>query len=135
MSEHIKKMFQAASSAKENSYAPYSKFRVGACILGNDGNLYSGCNVENASYRMTQCAESSAISAMVTAGIKKIKEILVTGDTEEKLVPCGACRQQIREFANADTKVHLCNQHGEIETIRLFDLLHRSFGPEFLEEK
>ena len=135
MSQHIKKMFQAASSAKEKSYSPYSKFRVGACILGDDGKLYVGCNIENASYRMTQCAESSAVSAMVTAGVRRIKEILVVGDIDEKLVPCGACRQQLREFSDINTLVHLCNKHGETETISLFDLLHRSFGPEFLEEK
>lgn len=134
MSNNIKNMYQIAVEAKEKSYSPYSKFRVGVCVLGDDGNFYSGCNIENASYRMTQCGESSAIGAMIMGGAKKIKELLVVGDIDEKLVPCGACRQQIREFAEPGTVIHLCNKNGEVETILFRDLLPRAFGPEFLLE-
>ena len=135
MTDHVKKMFELASKAKENAYCPYSKFRVGACILADDGQFYSGCNIENASYSMVLCGESSAISAMITAGAKKIKEILVVGDVEEPLVPCGACRQRIREFSLPDTKVHLCNRNGKYETVLFDTLLVRSFGPEYLTDR
>lgn len=123
-----------ARKAMESAYAPYSKFRVGACLVTNRGTFYSGCNVENASYGLTICAERVAIGSMVTAGERVIAGIAIAGSTEQGCSPCGACRQVIREFAQPETPIYLCNGRGEIiETVTLAALLPLSFGPEFLE--
>ncbi len=109
------------------AHAPYSEFPVGAAILAANGEIYSGCNVENASYPEGCCAEASAISNMVGAGEKKIIEIAVIAKKMDLVTPCGGCRQRIAEFGNADTLVHLCDQNCIIETVRLGELLPKSF--------
>lgn len=129
------KMLELAKQARDKAYAPYSKFHVGACIKTKSGNYYSGCNVENASYSLAQCAEGTAICKMVFDGEIEISEVLVIGNTEEMLTPCGACRQKIREFADADTIIHMCNHKDVIKSIKLEELLPHSFGPEILSEK
>ena len=99
MADKKEELLAAARQAREKAYAPYSNFRVGAAVLGSGGRIYSGCNVENASFGLTCCAERNAIFAMVAAGETEIREILVIGESEEFLPPCGACRQVIAEFA------------------------------------
>ena len=92
-------LFAAAKAAQANAYAPYSRFNVGAAILTPSGAIYAGCNVENAAYPQGACAEAGAISAMALAGERRIAEILVIGDGDALVTPCGGCRQRIREFA------------------------------------
>jgi cytidine deaminase len=113
MADQTKELLAAARRARGKAYAPHSKFRVGAAVLGADGRIYAGCNVENSSFGLTICAERNAIFAMVTAGVREIREILVIGDTEDYLPPCGACRQVMAEFAAPDVVVHMCNRAGK----------------------
>lgn len=121
-------LYQAAHEVMARAHAPYSKFLVGAAILAGDGNIYRGCNVENASYPEGWCAETSAISSMISSGQTIIVEIAVIAEKMPGVTPCGGCRQRIAEFANADTPVHLCDKNGVMETIKLGDLLPRSFS-------
>ncbi|PWC91692.1 cytidine deaminase [Azospirillum sp. TSO5] len=128
----LPRMIEAARAARENAHAPYSKFKVGAAILGESGRIFAGCNVENAAYPQGQCAESSAIGAMVTAGDRRIRAIVVMGGeagAEEICTPCGGCRQRIREFATPETPIHICDPAGLRRTFSLEILLPESFGP------
>jgi cytidine deaminase len=126
------RLFAAASAAMEHAYAPYSKFQVGAAILAGNGQIYSGCNVENAAYPVGTCAEAGAISAMVGDGAQQIREIVVIGRGDLMCTPCGGCRQRIREFAAPDTKIHVCGPEGLRRTFTRDELLPASFGPENL---
>lgn len=128
-------MLIEAKKALEKAYAPYSKFFVGCCIKTNKGNLYSGCNIENASYGLTLCAESSAIAAMVQSGESQISEVLVIARNHEICTPCGACRQRIREFAAPEAFIHMFAIDGKHMVKALSDLLPFSFGPSNLEQK
>ena len=97
MKDELKeRLWQAASAARERAYAPYSRFSVGAALITRSGAIYAGCNVENASYGLTICAERNAVFQMVAAGEDQIAAILIAGPTEEFLVPCGACRHSWR---------------------------------------
>ena len=125
-------LLEAALAARENAYAPYSRFLVGAAILTPEGEIYSGCNVENAAYPQGACAEAGAIAAMARAGRRAIAEVLVIGDGEGLCTPCGGCRQRIREFAAAETPVHIAGSEGVRITLSLAELLPYSFGPENL---
>ena len=127
MSIGIDELLNAAKEAKSKAYAPYSDFHVGAALVSEAGNLYSGCNVENTSYGLTNCAERTAIFKMVSEGENRIKKILVIGDTEEFLPPCGACRQVIAEFSKPDTVVYMSNKHGEIKEATVADLIPFTF--------
>ena len=113
MADRKKELLAAARKARKNAYAPHSNFPVGAAVLGADGRIFSGCNVENSSFGLTICAERNAIFAMVAAGETEIKEILIIGDSEEFLPPCGGCRQVIAEFAQPQAVVHMCNRKGQ----------------------
>ena len=126
------RLFAAASAAMEHAYAPYSKFQVGAAILAGNGQIYSGCNVENAAYPVGTCAEAGAIAAMVGDGAQQIREIVVIGRGDAMCTPCGGCRQRIREFAAPDTKIHVCGPEGLRRTFTRDELLPASFGPENL---
>lgn len=126
------RLFAAASAAMERAYAPYSKFQVGAAILAGNGRIYSGCNVENAAYPNGNCAETSAIAAMVLDGAQQIREIVVIGRGDLLCTPCGGCRQRIREFAAPDTRIHVCGPEGLRRTFTRDELLPESFGPENL---
>ncbi|MCM8736462.1 cytidine deaminase [Azospirillum sp. A1-3] len=131
-SAELSQLIEAARAARENAHAPYSKFKVGAAILGESGRIFAGCNVENAAYPQGQCAESSAIGAMVTAGDRRIRAIVVMGGeagAEEICTPCGGCRQRIREFATPETPIHICDPAGLRRTFSLEILLPESFGP------
>lgn len=122
----------ATKEAMNKAYVPYSNYPVGALIVTNKGNTYSGCNVENASYPLGNCAESSAIASMVLAGEKNIKMIYVMSQNDQGGCPCGGCRQRIREFSDIDTQVILCSPSGVQQRLLLADLLPNSFGPEHL---
>ncbi|HEY7140835.1 MAG TPA: cytidine deaminase, partial [Methylomirabilota bacterium] len=98
MSDALPAMLDRAHQALVNAHAPYSRFRVGACLRAASGRLHAGCNVENSSYPVTQCAEATAIGAMVAAGDREIAEILVVTEGPELCPPCGRCRQQLAEF-------------------------------------
>ena len=127
MSEHFGQMLDLARQALAHAHAPYSRFRVGACVHAASGRLYAGCNVENASYPVTQCAEASAIGAMVTAGDRQIVEVVLVTERAKPCSPCGRCRQQISEFADADTPIHLCGPEGLRLTATLGQLLPLAF--------
>src|SRR3954452_12201264 len=103
--EIIERLLAAARAVKPRAHAPYSRFQVGAAVLDREGRVHAGCNVENAAYPQGSCAESNAIGAMVAAGGTKIAAILVLGDGDGLVTPCGGCRQRIRELAATDTPV------------------------------
>ena len=125
-------LIAAARGAMERAYAPYSKFRVGVALRAPDGSVHVGANVENAAFPLGNCAEASAIGALIAAGRGAIAEAAVIGDGEEPCVPCGGCRQRLREFMPLDATVHLVADKGARATMTLEELLPRSFGPEFL---
>jgi cytidine deaminase len=125
-------LFEAARQAQANAYAPYSRFKVGAAIRTPDGRVFAGCNVENAAYPQGACAETGAIAAMVAAGESRIADILVIGDGDALVTPCGGCRQRIREFAASDTPVHIAGPEGIRRSFALDELLPFSFGPDNL---
>ena len=132
VSEHFSQMFKAAKDVRERAHVPYSKFKVGAAILTENNNIVIGCNVENAAYPQSQCAEASAIGNLISQGYTTIKEVLVIGSGDLLCSPCGACRQRIREFASLETPIHMCNIKGHLKTSTLEELLPDSFGPENL---
>ncbi len=132
LNETDQALFNAAEAVRARAYAPYSKFQVGAAILADDGNIYAGCNVENAAYPVGNCAEPSAIAAMLAGGGKRIRRIYVTGPGTVPVTPCGGCRQRIREFADLDVEVVSHGVDGEPLVQTLGQLLPHSFGPEFL---
>ncbi len=125
-------LLQVARAAREKAHAPYSNFKVGAAVRAESGQVYGGCNVENAVYPEGICAEASAIAAMVLAGESKIVEVLVVGVSDEPVTPCGGCRQKIREFASPDVSVHIASPEGVKLTMTLDTLLPQSFGPDNL---
>jgi cytidine deaminase len=125
-------LIAAARAARGNAYAPYSRFAVGAALRAEDGRVYVGANVENAAYPAGQCAEASAIGAMVTAGGRRILEIAVVGSGPEPCTPCGGCRQRLREFAAPGATVHAIAGDGAVRTFTIEELLPASFGPDTL---
>jgi len=122
-------LFAAAKRAQAAAHAPYSRFPVGAAIRAASGAIYAGCNVENAAHPQGACAEANAIGAMVLAGERRIVDILVVGDGEELCTPCGGCRQRIREFADAATRVHVAGPEGLRVSFAFDELLPHAFGP------
>lgn len=120
-------MISKAHSVLANSYAPYSNFNVACCIESETGNFYTGINVENGSYSLAVCAETSAIAAMVTAGERRIKNIVVMAGNNKLCSPCGACRQRIHEFAIPTTIVHLCNKDAVLHSLSIKELLPLAF--------
>lgn len=136
MADTPKLMAQKAWEAMQHAYSPYSKYKVGACVEAEDGELFTGCNVENASYSLTKCAEANAITTMIAAGKKHIKSLAVIGSGKELCTPCGACRQIIREFATPNTPIYLCDSQTKqvVQTTTLEQLLPQSFGPDHLGE-
>ena len=120
-------LFAAARNAMRRAHVPYSKFPVGAAVRSESGAIHSGANIENASYPEGWCAETSAISHMVMAGDRRIVELAVVAERMDRITPCGGCRQRLREFGSAETRVHLCDQAGIVETVTLGDLLPLAF--------
>lgn len=127
----IKKMISNAHNTLAHSYSPYSKFSVASCICTDKDNFYTGVNVENSAYGLAICAEASAISAMVTAGEKRIKSIVVMAGTNILCSPCGACRQRIYEFSTPDTLIHLCDKDSVLRTFKINELLPEAFKFDF----
>ena len=122
----IQKLMDCAIKARENAYSPYSHFAVGAALLCEDGTFYEGCNIENASYGLTNCAERTAIFKAVSEGHIKFKALAVVADTEGPCAPCGACRQVMAEF-----KIPLIimgNLMGNIKIVTIEELLPFSFS-------
>lgn len=134
MSADLNDMIERAAAVREHAHAPYSGFRVGACIRAESGRLYTGCNVENAAYPQGQCSEATAIGAMVSGGDTKIAEIVVLADGARLCTPCGGCRQRLSEFAGPETPVHMCGPDGLRQTIALGDLLPYAFIADNLED-
>jgi homotetrameric cytidine deaminase len=123
---------EAAREVMARAYAPYSRYRVGAALRADDGSIHVGANVENAAYPQGACAEAAAIAAMVAAGRTRIAEAAVIGSGDAPCVPCGGCRQRLREFMPLDATVHLIAENGARDRATLEQLLPRSFGPEYL---
>lgn len=123
---------KAVLEARNFAYVPYSNFKVGAVLVDRDGNLYQGCNIENSSYGLSNCAERTAIFKAVSKGIKDFKALVVTGDTEGPVSPCGACRQVISEFCAGDMPVYLTNIQGEVMETTVEQLLPGAFAKEDL---
>ena len=132
ISDNFEKLFLEAKKVRENAHVPYSQFKVGASFLTENGSIISGCNVENAAYPQSQCAEASAIGNLISSGYRNIKEVVVIGSGDLLCSPCGGCRQRLREFASLDTFIHMCNIDGHLKTSTLAELLPDSFGPENL---
>jgi cytidine deaminase len=131
----VEDLFEAALAARGNAYAPYSRFKVGAAIRSRSGRIHVGCNVENAAYPVGNCAEPSAIAAMLAGGAKRIKRVYTTGPGATPVTPCGGCRQRIREFAAPDTPIHIAGPEGIRKSFTLDELLPFSFGPDNLTDR
>ncbi|MBQ3113793.1 MAG: cytidine deaminase [Phascolarctobacterium sp.] len=119
-------LLNAALSARERAYAPYSKFLVGAAVLAKSGKIYTGCNIENASYGLTVCAERNALFSAVGAGEREFTALCVVGDTEAPISPCGACRQVMAEFKVS--RIILANLRGDVKEYTLEELLPYGFS-------
>jgi cytidine deaminase len=131
--ENIKELLiEKAKKVREIAYAPFSNFKVGAAVETDEGEIFTGCNVESASYGLTVCAERVAIWKAVSEGKKKFKQIAVVADTEELTPPCGVCRQIIWEFCG-DVPVIFANLKGDVETVQMKELLPRAFDTKFLK--
>ena len=127
------RLLERAKLAFDNAYAPYSKFHVGAAILADDGQIYNGSNVENVAYPQGVCAEASAISAMITAGAKHIKEVVVYADAPTPITPCGGCRQKLLEFSDADVQIHIASSRGFDMTVTMAELVPFAFDRDSLK--
>jgi cytidine deaminase len=130
----LRRLEKAARTAAQRSYSPYSKFRVGAAILAGSGRVYSGCNVENASYGLCNCAERSAIFTAASAGERTVRAVVVFTPTSTPTAPCGACRQVINEFGPDARVVSICASRRRLDTT-LSALLGEAFGPKNLLQK
>lgn len=128
----VARMFDAAMEVQQHSYSPYSGYKVGAAVLTDRGRIFAACNVENAAYPVSTCAEAGAISAMVSAGEHRIVAVLTVCDGEPLGTCCGGCRQRIREFAPLDAPVFAADSGGVRATFTVEGLLPHSFGPEHL---
>lgn len=124
--EENEKLMSLAEKAKENSYSPYSKFRVGAALITNDGKIYTGCNIENSSYGGTICAERTALLKAVSEGEKTFKKLAVASDLEDYTFPCGICLQVISEFM-PDGEIILKNKTSGLKIFKLSELLPHAF--------
>ncbi len=123
----LEKLMNAAKAARDNAYVPYSHFAVGAALLADDGNVYTGCNVENASFGLTNCAERTAIFQMVANGARKIVAMAVIAEGERPVSPCGACRQVMAEFGVSETPVMLASVEGQTKATTIGQLLPYAF--------
>lgn len=127
-------LLNKAMKAAERAYAPYSQLAVGVSILSDRGGLFSGCNVENASYPLGQCAEGNAIAAMILEGHREIKEVLIFSRTTNPLPPCGGCLQRISEFALPEIQIYLYNNDSNYKRVALSELLPHPFNSNYLEK-
>jgi cytidine deaminase len=126
-------LLEAARQARQQAYAPYSRYRVGAALLDDQGRIHAGCNVENAAYPEGVCAEAGAISQMVLNGGRRIEAVVVVGEGAEAITPCGGCRQKLREFGEASLLIRSADAQGAWRGEHsLGGLLPASFGPAHL---
>ena len=130
-------LIELAKEAKNHAYAPYSRYQVGAALLCADGTVYQGCNIENAAYGPTNCAERTAIFKAVYDGHRDFTAIAVCGGAEGKIAgafpPCGVCRQVLREFCKDDFLVYLTDARGDLQSHTLAQLLPHSFQSEYID--
>jgi cytidine deaminase len=126
--DELDRLKEAARAASERAYCPYSKFRVGAAILTSSGRIFAGCNVENASYGLTICAERNAVFLMVASGETSIRAVVIYTPTPTPTAPCGACRQVLNEFG-PDALVHSGCDGPQVISRRISQLLPEAFGP------
>ncbi|WP_144554756.1 cytidine deaminase [Bacillus sp. X1(2014)] len=129
-----KELIVEANKARERAYVPYSNFKVGAALLSKDGQVFHGCNIENAAYSMTNCAERTALFKAYSEGITQFASLVVVADTEGPVSPCGACRQVISELCDAEMEVVLTNLKGDVQNILVKDLLPGAFSPKDLNK-
>lgn len=120
-------LIEQAKQAREFAHVPYSKFKVGAALKTKDGSVFTGCNVENASYGLTNCAERTAVFKAVSSGNKDIEEIAIVADTESAVAPCGACRQVLSEFMAPEAVIVLSNLEGNTVKTTMQELLPGAF--------
>lgn len=132
MDHSEQELVEAATAVRENAYAPFSEFKVGAALETDDGQIIVGSNVESASYGLTVCAERVAVWNAISQGKRKITRIAVVADTEDLTPPCGVCRQIIWEFGG-DIPVIFANLTGKVETVQMKELLPRAFDTKFLK--
>jgi cytidine deaminase len=128
----IQALLDAARAARARAYAPYSRFQVGAAVLDEQGGVHAGCNVENAAHPEGLCAEAGALAAMVLAGGRRARALLVAGPGPAWTTPCGGCRQKLREFGDADTPVLIADAQQVQARLTLGELLPHAFGPDHL---
>lgn len=134
----VKELIRSAIAARKKAYAPYSNYLVGAAVLTNELRIYTGCNIENAAYTPSICAERTAVSKAVSEGCRKLEAIAIVGGpkdglTEQYAFPCGVCRQVLREFADYDQFIVIvAKNENDYKLYRLNELLPESFGPENL---
>jgi cytidine deaminase len=127
-----KDLISEANKAREFAYVPYSNFKVGAALLSKDGQVFHGCNIENAAYGMTNCAERTALFKAYSEGITQFDLLVVVADTDRPVPPCGACRQVISELCEAEMEVVLTNLKGDVQKVLVKDLLPGAFSPKDL---
>ncbi|WP_090866845.1 cytidine deaminase [Oceanobacillus limi] len=126
-------LIDEAKKIRDKAYVPYSKFPVGAALLTKSGKVYTGCNIENAAYPVTCCAERVAIFKAIADGEKEFVEMAVIADTERPVPPCGSCRQVMSEFFRSDMIIHLTNLTKDVKSIKMEELLPFSFQPTDLQ--
>jgi cytidine deaminase len=131
---NYKLLLEKAYEGRKNAYAPYSKFKVGAAVLMENGKIYTGCNIENASYGATNCAERTAIFKAISEGNRKICAIAIVGADDEYTYPCGICRQVIAEFADENTEIILGKKSLEYVVKTLAEILPGAFTKEALQK-
>ena len=128
----FEELVEAAARIREHAYAPYSRFKVGAAVLAESGQLFTGCNVENCSYGLALCAERGAIAAAVAAGETTVQLVAIVTSSDEPSPPCGMCLQTLAEFGNPETPVVLVNLRGVRRQLRLRDLMPHAFARSYL---
>lgn len=128
-------LLEEAKKAREKAYAPYSHFTVGAAVLGGNGKIYHGCNIENAAYPAGMCAERTALFSAYADGCRSIKKIAIIADTQRPISPCGSCRQVMAELCPSQTPVVMGTLSGDLETLSIKELLPGAFNQEDLHGK
>ena len=130
----LQRLVDAARAVREQAYAPYSRFKVGAALLDEQGRIHAGCNIENAAYPMSQCAEASALAVLVAAGGRRVAAVAVVGEAAEPVTPCGGCRQRLSEFADDAAPVWVADLHSVRARLSLCELLPHRFGASHLPD-
>lgn len=132
MEPSIQRLFDAALAVRGRAHAPYSHFAVGAALLDEQGRVHVGCNVENAAYPQSLCAEAGALAALVAAGAREVRAVMVVAQADRPVTPCGGCRQKLGELAADDTPVWVADTAGQVQRFTLGQLLPHGFGARHL---